>query len=504
MWTSPRIAKYLWSLAALCTVLLCQGVAVQDAWGAQVETTHLVKPAKEDSCPLADAGFRAGCLQVGLTLDALSQSAPTSTPSLLTSATAPLRLFYQWHGDFVPGREVIVILNGGPGGDLRDYLDLPEFIPHANRYNLLFYDQRGTGRSGALRESDAHSARLDNFRTRHHIADLEALREFVIRQKKIILLGHSYGAHLALGYAARYPGNVSKVIAVNGASDTLGFVLQAHAKKQAVERVLQSIDEKTLGVFFDMLDAGKNVKENGQQFRYDDFLAYMRENIKTYKGQTQNIPRLIEGFANLGGHHPQPIADSLPALPTGPTGHKSSPPPLIQSTFNRLANSFIVCHDLLTASVVGALPEGALKSSAVSARAKNCAAFVDSPFSEEAFDVKEGLGRITVPVLLAGGSHDPLMPFEVQERDYTLMAQKNAHSVLLRMENVGHDFFSENPACSQLALAGFLEGSLSAGRLTCDDVLRQAETLKYPNQGPRQAHVLVPEESAWAWCKALE
>ena len=84
-----------------------------------------------------------------------------------------------------------VVLHGGPGAD-HGYL-LPQMLELADRRELLFYDQRGGGRS---RGDDREPV---TWKT--HVADLGA----VVRElgaAPLTLIGYSWGGLLALLYAA--------------------------------------------------------------------------------------------------------------------------------------------------------------------------------------------------------------------------------------------------------------------------------------------------------------
>jgi proline iminopeptidase len=85
----------------------------------------------------------------------------------------------------------VVVLHGGPGAN-HDYL-LPQFGRLADEYRLLFYDQRGGGRSRVARPTEIG--------WRDHVADLEALRRRW-GLERVNLLGYSWGGLLALLYAA--------------------------------------------------------------------------------------------------------------------------------------------------------------------------------------------------------------------------------------------------------------------------------------------------------------
>ena len=85
--------------------------------------------------------------------------------------------------------QTLIVLHGGPGAHL-DYL-LPQMLHLAKRYNVIFYDQRGGGKS----KSDER----DVITWKTHVMDLHAvLREFEIESPSII--GYSFGAMLAILY----------------------------------------------------------------------------------------------------------------------------------------------------------------------------------------------------------------------------------------------------------------------------------------------------------------
>ena len=84
----------------------------------------------------------------------------------------------------------LLVLHGGPGADHR-YM-LPQMLHLANRYDLLFYDQRG----GGLSKADARIP----ITWQTQVEDLAAVvAEFSLEPLSIV--GYSWGAMLALLYA---------------------------------------------------------------------------------------------------------------------------------------------------------------------------------------------------------------------------------------------------------------------------------------------------------------
>jgi proline iminopeptidase len=100
----------------------------------------------------------------------------------------------------------VVVLHGGPGAH-HDYL-LPGFDALAQRRELIYYDQRGGGRSPVSRETPVG--------WKEHVADLEELRrQWGIAQ--LVLAGYSWGGLLALLYAVEFPDRVARLALVSPA-----------------------------------------------------------------------------------------------------------------------------------------------------------------------------------------------------------------------------------------------------------------------------------------------
>jgi proline iminopeptidase len=99
-----------------------------------------------------------------------------------------------------------VVLHGGPGAH-HDYL-LPGFDALAERRELVYYDQRGGGRSPVGRDVAVG--------WREHVADLEALR-LVWGYQRLTLVGYSWGGLLAMLYATECPGRVERMALVSAA-----------------------------------------------------------------------------------------------------------------------------------------------------------------------------------------------------------------------------------------------------------------------------------------------
>jgi proline iminopeptidase len=83
----------------------------------------------------------------------------------------------------------------------------PDFQPLAERHRLLFYDQRGGGRSELLPD-DASLYTMER-----HVADLEAIRRH-FGLERMTLVAHSFGPAIAASYAMAHPDRVARMILI--------------------------------------------------------------------------------------------------------------------------------------------------------------------------------------------------------------------------------------------------------------------------------------------------
>ncbi len=118
-------------------------------------------------------------------------------------------------------------LHGGP--DFNHNYFLPELDAFASAFRLIYYDQRGRGRSSGSVEP--HDVSLDS-----ELQDLDMLRTF-LDVEALALIGHSFGALLAMEYAARYPEHVSHLVLMNPAPGSYADRLRFIAHRRAQEAV---------------------------------------------------------------------------------------------------------------------------------------------------------------------------------------------------------------------------------------------------------------------------
>jgi proline iminopeptidase len=155
------------------------------------------------------AAMRASCV-VALTCGgAASVGAAAGAPEAgQTFETDGVTIYYEVVGS--GSGTPLIMVNGGPGFD-HGYVHCSDAWDRlAQNRKVVFYDQRGNGRSGALKQGQ--SCLLAD-----QIADLEALRKH-LGFERIELLGHSWGGYLVMAYAARHPEPIQHLIIVDSAA----------------------------------------------------------------------------------------------------------------------------------------------------------------------------------------------------------------------------------------------------------------------------------------------
>lgn len=140
-----------------------------------------------------------------LALFAMSTVAVAQSPAIHDGYVdnGGVKLFYHVVGT---GADTLIVIHGGPGFTM-DYF-ATDLEPLALHHTLLFYDQRGAGKSTLV--SDSAGLTADKF-----VDDLEVIRQH-FHIEKVAILGHSWGAAIAALYAIRYPDQVSRMIIVGG------------------------------------------------------------------------------------------------------------------------------------------------------------------------------------------------------------------------------------------------------------------------------------------------
>ena len=138
-------------------------------------------------------GLFAGCSQVRPTVE--------NDPSLKFVELGNYRFHVQTFGD--KQLPPVIVVHGGPGGDSK-YLHALQGL--SSNHHVIFYDQRGTGLSPRV---DKKSLTLQS-----SLDDLHSIVSHYGGIGQVKLIGHSWGAMLAVGYLSKHPERVSHAVVV--------------------------------------------------------------------------------------------------------------------------------------------------------------------------------------------------------------------------------------------------------------------------------------------------
>ncbi|MGE0442913.1 MAG: alpha/beta fold hydrolase [Gemmatimonadales bacterium] len=115
------------------------------------------------------------------------------------TASDGARLFYRVVGQ---GPDTVIAIHGGPGVDLESIAG--DFEPLTRAHTVIFYDQRGAGRSELPKDTTTLNAK-------RQVADLDDVRRH-FGLERVALVAHSYGPLLAATYALAHPAAVSGMV----------------------------------------------------------------------------------------------------------------------------------------------------------------------------------------------------------------------------------------------------------------------------------------------------
>jgi proline iminopeptidase len=142
----------------------------------------------------------------------------------------------------------ILFIHGGPGLVHNYFLPYMEsLLPYG--YQLIFYDQRGNGKSTGY---NPDSIKLDIF-----VEDIERIRER-LGIDKLILFSHSSGGYLAYLYALEYPQHIDAMICCDNGPLNLKGMQEYSANWN---RQLEQVDIRTVRAMPGMGEAAKEMDD---------------------------------------------------------------------------------------------------------------------------------------------------------------------------------------------------------------------------------------------------
>ena len=206
-------------------------------------------------------------------------------------------LAYHVYGEGVP-------LLCVPGGPMRESAYLGDLGGLSARRQLIMLDLRGTGKSAI--PADRGSYRCDRL-----VDDAAALQDH-LGLGSVDLLAHSAGANIAVQYAARHGGRVSKLALITPSGRAVGLEPDAEARHEIV--ILRQ-DEPWFGEAFAAFGRGAETEDDWRAiapFFYGRWDAAAQAHWSA--GETQTNEAAADGFAAEGAFDPAATRGGLAAF----------------------------------------------------------------------------------------------------------------------------------------------------------------------------------------------
>ncbi|OTO14659.1 alpha/beta fold hydrolase, partial [Enterococcus sp. 3H8_DIV0648] len=135
-----------------------------------------------------------------------------------------------------PNNPILLYLHGGPGTPMLQFIDYMEKSERLEKdYTVCYWDQRGSGMS-YNRATEPSELTIDQM-----IEDTFVVTEYLrvrFKQKKILLLGHSWGSYLGIKTIEKYPHSYWAYVGVGQVTD------QRESERLAYKYMMQRAEEE--------------------------------------------------------------------------------------------------------------------------------------------------------------------------------------------------------------------------------------------------------------------
>ena len=186
-----------------------------------------------------------------------------------------------------PEKAVLLTMHGGPGMS-HDYL-LPLADLSKKGITVAFYDQFGCGRSDE--PSDRSKFTID-----YGVQEAEELRKKLFGNRKIFLMGSSYGGALSLAYALKHQDKLLGLIVTGG-------LASVDLTVKEMERLIENLPDKVKNAikkYGDPQDYSNPEYQDAVMYFYRKHLLRMQEYpadvMRSFEyGEKRNVYRIMNG-----------------------------------------------------------------------------------------------------------------------------------------------------------------------------------------------------------------
>ena len=153
-----------------------------------------------------------------------------------------------------------LFVHGGPGNTSHYFEPLPAAKILEQKVRMIYYDQRGGGRSASAKDSNYSIKRMEQ--------DIEEIRNF-LKIRKWSIIGHSFGGVIMTAYAKDYPENIQSLVYLH-CGLYLNSVLHSHIEngiRLLKEDGVNYQPNKALPLFNQMMDVHAEMAKQGIEYK---------------------------------------------------------------------------------------------------------------------------------------------------------------------------------------------------------------------------------------------
>ncbi len=163
-----------------------------------------------------------------------------------------------------------LFIHGGPGNTSHYFEPLPAAKILEQQVRMIYYDQRGGGRSASAKDSNYSIRRMEQ--------DIEEIRNF-LQIRKWSIIGHSFGGVIMTAYARDYPEYIQSLVYLH-CSLNLNSVLHSHIEngiRMLKEAGINYEPNRKLPLFDQMMNIHAEMAKQGIEYKFMFRSAHEKE-----------------------------------------------------------------------------------------------------------------------------------------------------------------------------------------------------------------------------------
>lgn len=344
------------------------------------------------------------------------------------------KFHYKLQNGLSSEKTTLVMLHGGPGGNLKDWDHCPSGFclnQLSDNYNIVTVDERG-GSGCSLLPKEANKEHMTILATAE---DIEALRKHLVGEEgKIVVYGQSFGTIVGTVYTANHDDKVEKLI-LDGSVYDYNNTLNPGFDK-AVEKVMAENDQFRK----DYTEVVKKITDKKFEMSIEEFMYVRNMLTYSYANLTQILPAMVhqmnQGVFIFWALITYQLNQSLGGLAASP------------------AQKYIACLELFDVNFpAGEIREGYMAT---------CQGHFGDNFVEmnkrfKKYTAADFTSKIKTPVLLLVGEFDTPTPSgQTVSLDKEL---KNSISYII--PKTGHSLLMEKEKCETELIQSFLSNGIT-------------------------------------------